>query len=353
MLKSNCLLILLSLLSACQIQAQTQVWDRKAEDAVKNSKRLIVLLLDPTDLPNDKKFKKRPELVKAYEKYVGEFNEMIKSPIQAHWRLTKQVDFMPVRDLIAFRNKAGKQELGETLVLRFPMVEYNFMYATSSLSTEEVANFWAEKGRVDDDYVQNISLYNLRDVRPFSANSVTSGPNSFLAEYYCNRWFLTTAEIAFALENMQEVIQLKAKRTCDEYCVVFDPANKGKLATKTLLIPAEYTVKAKNGKKTIDETELKSAYPWPWRFASVAEIAEAIAKKEADKAVLFSTQYLPTGPLFGTYFWVVDAADARTILGYSTPGNLNVGVGTVAKENGLNDLNMRRVKEIVKGAQKE
>lgn len=134
------------------------------------------------------------------------------------------------------------------------------------------------------------------------------------------------------------------------FCLNVGNENKGKLMGKTLLIPEEYTVKMATGKKTITEADIKKNYPGTWRFASYKEIDEAIAKKDASTAVLFSTTHLIANNDGGTYFWAVDAMDANTILAYSTPGNKNVGVGTVMKENNLYDLNERRLKEIVQTA---
>jgi hypothetical protein len=119
---------------------------------------------------------------------------------------------------------------------------------------------------------------------------------------------------------------------------------------KTLLIPEEYTIKMSTGKKTITEAEIKKNYPWSWRFATYKEINEAIEQKDANTAVLFSSSHLIANKDGGTYFWVADAKDLRSILGYSTPGNKNFGVGTYMKENELYDLNERRLLEIVENA---
>lgn len=334
----------------CLTQAQTLVWDQKADDALKNSKRLIVLLIDSTDLPNDKKIQKRADWVKAYEKYCTAFNTNIRKPVSDHWRLSKQIDFMSIDAAMKLRDKVSSKERESVLVLYFLNPEYNFMYATEKWSDEALSAFSPEKGKPEDDVTQPIYLFTLNNISRFDENEIFAAPVKALCTYTCNRWFVTPAELGFALENMQDALQLKAKGNGERYPAVFDASGKGKLAGKTLLIPEDFTVKAKGGKKTITDPVIQKAYPMPWRFAAWSEIDEAIRKKDPQYAVLFSTWFNETGKDYGTYFWAVDAADCRTILGYSTPGNKSIGIGTVAKEQDLYDLNERRLQEIAKNA---
>lgn len=331
-------------------QAQTLVWDKNADDAIKNSKRLIVLQVDPTDLPDDKKIQKRKDWVHAFEKYCADFNAGIEKPIRDHWRLTKQVDFMSIDAAMKLREKMPGKERASVLVLYFLNPEYNFMYATGKLSAEELSAFTVEKGKPEDDVTQPVYLFTLDNISRFDENEIFAAPAKALCTYSCNRWFVTPGEMAFVVENMQDMLQVKAKGNRERYHANFENANKGKLAGKTLLIPEDYTIKAKGNKKTISDQAIKKAYPMPWRFASWKEIDAAIDQKDQQYAVLFSTWFNETGTDYGTYFWAVDATDARTILGYSTPGNKSIGIGTVAKEQDLYDLNERRVEEIVKQA---
>lgn len=91
------ILLLLIFVSCYYGKAQCVVWDRKAK-VLSETKRLIVLQLDSTDLPDVKKLKKNTDLVKAYSRYTRAFNEMIQKPVQSHWTLCKQIDFMTVKD---------------------------------------------------------------------------------------------------------------------------------------------------------------------------------------------------------------------------------------------------------------
>jgi hypothetical protein len=344
--------ILLSLLLLClQGQSQTVVWAKKASAAVSDTKRLIVLQLDSTDLPDVKKYKKRTDLVKLYQSYTRKFNEMIKTPILAHWQLCPKVDFMSMKDFLAFRRTATPKDKKETLVLLFESPEYQFMYALEKLPPAALANLEFEKVVSDDDYIQPISLFNLETVRPFDENEIAAAPSTALARIEVNRWYLNPSDIAFAVENMQTSLLSTANESNQFlFCVNFYNSDKGKLSIKTLLIPEAYTVKMSSGKKTITEADIKENYPWPWRFATNKEIDEAIEKKDATTAVLLSTTNLIANNDGGTYFWAVDAKDARTILGYSNPGNKNLGVATVMKENDLFDLNVRRLREIIETA---
>lgn len=334
----------------CISQAQTFVWDKKAEDAIKNSTRLIVLMVDSTDLPDDKKIQKRKDWVKAYEKHCANLNSQIIKSVRDHWRLTKQLDFMSIDEAMKLRDKIPAKERASVLVLYFLNPEYNFMYATEMLSTEELNGFTLEKGNPNDDVTQPVYLFTLDKVSRFDENEIFAAPANALCTYTCNRWVVTQAELAFAIENMQDMLQIKAKGNRERYHVAFEDVNKGKLEKKTLLIPEDYTIKAKGNKKIISDLMLKTAYPMPWRIATWSEIDTAIEKKDQQYAVLFSTWFNETGTHYGTYFWAVDASDARTIVGYSTPGNKSIGVGTVAKEQDLYDLNERRIKEIAKNA---
>lgn len=329
---------------------QTLAWDKKADNAIKNSKQLIVLMVDSTDLPDDKKIQKRKDWVKAYGKYCADFNAKIINPVRDHWRLTKQIDFMTIDAAMKYRSKISAKERESVLVLYFLTPEYNFMYATEKLSPEELNHFTPEMGKPNDEVTQPVYLFTLDNVSRFDENEIFAAPASALCTYPCNRWFVTPAELAFALENMQDVLLLKAKGNRERYPAAFEAGNKGKLAEKTLLIPEDYTVKVKGGKKTVGDVAIKKAYPFPWRFASLAEIDDVIEKKDQQYAVLFSTWFNETGPDYGTYFWAVDASDAHTILGYSTPGNKSIGIGNIAKEQDLYDLNERRLEEIVKNA---
>ncbi|MBL7780222.1 MAG: hypothetical protein JNM22_03325 [Saprospiraceae bacterium] len=335
----------LFLFSFCTAQAQCVVWDRKS-DALSDTKRLIVLQLDSTDLPDVKKLKKNTDLVKAYSRYTRVFNDMIKQPVQSHWTLCKQIDFMTVKDFIAFRKKAGAQDKKQTLVLLFESPEYQFMNALENEEPAALAHIEFEKVKTGSDFTQPVSLFNLENVRPFDDNEIATGATTALARLEFSRWYLTASDIVFALEQMQEALRANAQQRNEFiFYLNFNPSNKGKLAGKTLLIPEEYTIKAGNGKKTIQDADLKKLYSWPWKFASNKEIDDAVAKKDPNFAVLVSTTHEIANALGGTYFWAMDTGGS--ILGYSTPGNKNLGVGTVMKEKDLYDLNERRVKEIV------
>lgn len=339
----------------CQTQAQTLVWSKKAEDALEESKRLIVMLVNPGDVPKDDKTQKRKFMLRAYEKYVASFNEMIQEPIPSHWTLTKKIEFMTVGEVLALRKKADSKQKDQILIMWFPGMSDRFFDVTASMTSDDVIDFSPEKVKPPTDRTQNIFVYRLSAifVDPTDENSLGAGENFALASYKCNRWWVSKSDLIFCMENAQELLRSKAKgESRSRDFISFDEANKGKLAGKTLLIPTEYTVD-KKGKKTITEAELKKAYPWPWRFATPAEINEALDKKDATLAVLVGTEFSYDTNNMGTYFWAVDASDARTILGYSTPGNKNIGIATVAKEHDVYDLNVRRVGELVKNASVE
>ncbi len=347
--------LLLFLLASYSAQAQTLLWDKKADNVIEQSKRLIVVLIDSTDLPNDKKFKKNPDLIRAYGKHVVQFNQMIQAPIREHWRLTEQIDFMTVQEFAAFKNKASTKDEKETLVMVFNIVNYQFLDASIHLSKEDITTFTVEKGRPDYDSKQSVWLFALKNVRPYQGNQILPYPSFFScrAAYENNRWYLTTADLSFAVENIQDMLALYAKGERNLAYMAFDPANRGKLAEKTLVIPADFLVQAKDGKTTITEAEIKKSYPWPWRVATLAEIDSAILHKDAGLAILCSTRLSHSAVVAnGCYFWAVDAADARTILGYSTPGSKNIGVAVLTKEDNFYDLNVRRVEEIVKNARR-
>jgi len=350
------LLFLFSILFfTCQTQAQTLVWSKKADDALEESKRLIVILANPDDVPQDSKTQKRKFMLRAYEKYVAAFNEMIQEPIRSHWTLTKKVEFMTVGEVLALLKKADSKQKNQILVMWFPGMSERFLAATANMTSDDVIDLTPEKVKAPTDRTQSIFVYRLSAmfVDPEDENTLGAGENFALASYKCNRWWISKSDLIFSMENAQELLRAKAKgegRSRD--FISFDESNKSKLATKTLLIPTEYTVD-KAGKKTITESELKKAYPWPWRFATPAEINDAIDKKDATLAVLIGTDFSYDTNNMGTYFWAVDASDARTILGYSTPGNKNIGIATVAKEHDVYDLNVRRVEELVKNASVE
>jgi hypothetical protein len=278
--KIKCLFILPLILLCSYGQAQTIVWAKKAKDALTDTKRLIVLQLDSTDIPNIKKYKKRKDLIGAYAKYTRTFNEMIKTPILTHWHLCKQVDFMSVKDYLAFRKQASAKDKKETLVLLFGYPEYQFMNALEKLPSAVLENIDFEKVTTNGDYIQPIVLFDLETVRSsIDGKEVAAAPTLALASMDINRWYLNASDIAFAVENMQMSMQATADQgNAFLFCINFSNTDKGKLMGKTLLIPEEYTIKMSTGKKTITEAEIKKNYPWSWRFATYKEINEARAK---------------------------------------------------------------------------
>ena len=328
-------------LMACSfLPAQTLVWDKHASDALQNSQRLVVVLLDPTDLTTDKKLLKNKALFKAYENYTTVFNDMLRQTVPAHWRLTKQIDFLTPVEVIGLRGRATASELEQTLVLHFPKVKNNFLLAAQKLKKSQLAAFDTDKHRIKTDAGQAIYLHSLNYMTRFAENAVYAGPSFALCTFDGTQGFISASELAFAVENMQDLLVKQSKGLCNQpYCWNFDAANKNKLTTKTLLIPQEFVETAKNGKRTITDAELNNAFSMPWKLATWKEIDEAVAKQDATKAVLFSTRYTTAGPQYGTYFWAVDALDARTVLGFSTP-----------VENGPDgyDLDLRRVGELVR-----
>lgn len=332
-------LLLAVFLTACTcLPAQTLVWDKHASEALQNSQRLVVVLLDPTDLTTDKKLLKNKALLKAYENYTTVFNDMLRQTVPAHWRLTKQVDFLTPVEVIGLRGRATVTELEQTLVLHFPMVKNNFLLAAQKLKKSQLAAFDPDKHRIKTDVGQAIYLHSLHYMTRFAENAVYAGPSFALCTFDGNQSFVSSSELAFSVENMQDMLRKLVEGGCKEpYCNTFDGANKRKLTTKTLLIPQEFVETAKNGKRTITDETLNNAFSMPWKLATWKEIDEAVAKQDATQAVLFSTRYTTAGPQYGTCFWAVDALDARTVLGFSAP---------VENEPDGYDLNLRRAGEI-------
>lgn len=332
-------LFLAVFLTVCScLPAQTLVWDKHASEALQNSQRLVVVLLDPTDLTTDKKLLKNKALLKAYENYTTAFNDMLRQTVPAHWRLTKQIDFLTPVEVIGLRGRATAAELEQTLVLHFPTVKNNFLLAAQKLKKGQLAVFDTDKHRIKTDVGQAIYLHALHYMTRFAENSVYAGPSFALCTFDGNQGFVASSELSFALENMQDLLRKQAEGGCKEpYCNTYEAANKAKLTTKTLLIPQEFVETAKNGKRTITNEELNNAFTMPWKLATWKEIDEAMVKQDATKAVLFSTRYTTAGPQYGTYFWAVDVLDARTIMGYSPPGPLpdthNLDAGRVRALN--------------------
>lgn len=303
------------------LPAQSLVWDKQAPDALQNSQRLIVVLLDPTDLTDDKKLLKNKAFIKAYENYTNAFNDMLRQTVPAHWRLTKQVDFLTPVEVIGLRGRATATELEQTLVLHFPTVKNNYMLAVKKLGKKALGTFDPQNHRIKNDVGQPIYFHTLNYMTRFSENAVYGGPSFALCAFNGNQSFISTSELSFAVQNMQDLLRKQVEGGCKEpYCNTYDKSNKAKFTMKTLLIPQEFVENAKNGKRTITNEELDDAFSIPWKIVTWKEIDEAVAKQDATKAVLFSTTYQTAGPQYGTYFWAVDAGDGRTILGYSTPG---------------------------------
>jgi hypothetical protein len=361
--------LLFSLFILHSIHGQSIVLEKDAKEVIQNYKKFYVVLPDNSTAATTKEVVKKYDYMLApYQKYCDNFNASIKESIQAHWHLTSNVEFVSEKEFFKMVKNSDKKERKQknALVLTFPDLWDNYFNLTKGLKPFEFTKFNPKNPKLENEWINSIYLSRYEDLFVMSIgtlqNKVFNSIADAAASYAVRGWDIKPAEVIFALENMQFLIKKKATMKNGDYFeedLAMESNNKGKLQNKTLLIPIEYTFNIKKGIKVITEAEIKSLYPWKWRFATWEEINEAIDKKDDTIAILYSTYCRMVyrsftyrkDPTQGYYYWAVDASDVNSVLSFSDDGATKTALYTKIEKDPC-PLSKRRISDLVENAKK-
>lgn len=335
----KCTLSLFALLLFFQlqnVQAQSYAEPKLSEKVLTDtSYQLIVVVQKPVKVNELRPFKKNPGMDKLYHDALDTLNANWVAAVQAHWKLHKNPKFMSVDELLKFREPLSKPERAKILVLAYGSVEDRLR----STLEERAAK---KQPMVLDKYIihpwlrayTSVGLYNLEALNKIMASGDGTYYESLseswqkcviptvCACYYIGNWYPGYADLAFALTNIQELMQRRAEDKKFKDTNVANGVRKPKLLeNKTLLIPVAYTQGYHVNELLIDVTEadIRANYPYPFKIVKQDEIDRVFRAQDSQYAILFRSLWpgVPGTGYSEAHYWAVDAADGHSIISFT------------------------------------
>lgn len=364
------LMAALSLFFSNTLHAQSYAEPTLAQRYLKDTTyRLVVIVPKAAEEREMKPYTKNPAFYKIYCAALDTVNAHWVEAINDHWRMYKAPELMSIDEVLKLRSLPREQRdkifvLGYSGIRRGLQETVKFMLDKTKSKTLDMH----EMPPIGSSYTK-IGLYNLGakvkvvgdgDNTAFYELSETYNELTIpdvCATHEIAHWYPCYADFAFALNNMQELIAIRAKDKLFKHTDVdIKTTTPEALRKKTLLIPEVYTIEWNKsmGERTVSDKTIHENYPYPFKVVRFAEIDKIVRSGDDQYAVLFRS-YWPGPPGSGhhrMFFWAADAADCKTIYSFSAPYSTAFNY----KDNDIYTFYERRVKEMadrVEGKYKE
>ena len=216
----------------------------KQKDAISlKSRTLLVKLKSVDDDYIKRNFKKDPEGGEDYRKRAEAFNETLKQYISKYWKLNTTIEFKTFEEI----NALLKQDEDKYAVLRFG---YTTKIIRSTMNREMEV------------YSCGVTLGD-KDKEMFSV----SFPNSQISE----------ADLIFIIHQFNKYVEAGVKDLSDRDTSLYNPEkNLGILEKKTLYMTKESLA--------LEESEIKTSYPYPYKLVASGDIEDAVKKGDENVA---------------------------------------------------------------------
>ena len=326
--------------------SQVAFVDKQRAQAFKNASQTIVVLA-AEDAKTSKKLakKKGADYVAVYKGMVDTYNARLKGAFEADWRFNT-VRYMNRSELAGLKSGASSDEntyfiacvgademLAEAALATAKSKKNSFDFDDFLIRHDEASSLDILHLNQLDDYFLSKADWDLRQEKKMTADK-RLGKSPQLGDYlrhrmlpfvgfYLSQHALPTAsDLHFGLHYLQEDLDKAATGGKKVEINKMPPLAKGNLlAQKTLLIGRDLT-NFPNGKTNLTEADIKKTYPHPFKIVGQAEIEKAFAERNgAYCAILPAVRWSPTGYPELLMFYVVDAADALTIISFADTGS--------------------------------
>lgn len=246
----------------------------KPEDFKELKKRILVVeILEPNPKTIEKlqKKKKQPELLKDYENFFSNYNELIKKVVPQYWKLNEKIEFKTTSEINSIAGNSKYViltyiELGDVMFL-------DFYERASAVSVPALLYGRIEKPKKQPDY------------KIYLPSSYVRKDNLYLE-----------SDFIFAIKaiqnNINYIIDNNKVLNFEEYANAVAKNNCSRIQSLNLLI--DKTRKAEK----LENNEIKENYKGNFRFAPPQELDSAIVNLIKGSAVMF---IVPFGILKSTH----------------------------------------------------
>ncbi len=336
--------ILLLLFSAHTAFSQVAFVEKNRASDFRNSINVYVMLA--SEQPRTiEKLVKNPALTEAYRKAVADFNTTLREVFAAQWTLNT-VQFKTRAEMNQLREDGANYyttyvvTTGETDEMLSEAALYALKKKAAALDLDQFLVNHDEQGSLDIFALSQWKNYwTPRDewamqqadkMKMDKKLGKTVPPGDYLKHrvlefvgfFLSQHALLTRSDLSFALHYLQadlNTASLNTRRVQVNQPVLI---KKGTDWSKKTLLVGRDLVFFPSGKKNLDEKKIGAVYPHPFKIVGQSEIEKALAAKSADVAVIIpTTRWSATGYPELLVFYVVDAADGRTVLTYADTGS--------------------------------
>lgn len=339
--------LLLSLLLAAQTGfSQVAYVDKQRAQAFKNaSQTIVVLAAEDAQTSQKLKKKKGADYVSIYQGMIGAFNTRLQDVFKADWTFNT-VRYMTRAELASLRAGTASDEktyfiacfgadalLAEAALATAKNKKTAFDFDDFLVRHDEASSLDILPLNQSDDYFLSKSVWDQRQEKKMAADKrLGKSPQlgdhlrhrmlPFVAFFLSQHALPTASDLHFGLHYLQQDLEKAAtggKKV--EINKAPELAKGNLLAQKTLLIGRDLT-NFPDGKVNLTEAEIKKVYPHPFKIVGQAEIEKAFAERNgAYCAIVPAVRWSPTGYPELLLFYVVDAADALSVISFADTGS--------------------------------
>lgn len=339
--------LLLSLSLAVQTGfSQVAYVDKQRAQAFKNAGQTIVVLA-AEDAKTSQKLKKKKgaDYVSIYQSMIGAFNTRLQDVFKADWTFNT-VRYMTRAELASLKSDAASDEktyfiacsgadalLAEAALATAKSKKTAFDFDDFLVRHDEASSLDILSLNQSDDYFLSKSAWDQRQEKKMAADKrLGKSPQlgdhlrhrmlPFVAFYLSQHALPTASDLHFGLYYLQQDLEKAATGGKKVEINKAPQLAKGNLlAQKTLLIGRDLT-HFPDGKENLTEAEIKKVYPHPFKIVGQSDIEKAFAQHDkAYCAIVPAVRWSPTGYPELLLFYVVDAADAVSIISFADTGS--------------------------------
>ncbi|MFN0033412.1 MAG: hypothetical protein ACKVUS_00010 [Saprospiraceae bacterium] len=315
--------------------------DRAAD--FKNSSSVYVMLA--SEQPRTvEKLARNAALAEAYRQAVADFNTNLREVFAAQWTLNA-VQFKTRAEMEKLREDGANptntfviatgdtdEMLAETALQKLKkkadaldfdkfLVNHDEQGSLDIFALSQWKNYWTPREQWAMQQEEKMKMDKKLGKMVLPGDYLKHRALEFVGFFLSQHAVLTRSDLSFGLHYMHT--DLTAASTNTRGVQVNQPVLiKGADMSKKTLLVGRDLVTFPNGKKSLGEKKIIAVYPHPFKIVGQSEIEKALASKSTNVMVIIPvTRWSATGYPELLMFYVVDAANGRTVLTYADTGS--------------------------------